>query len=65
MSNLLARMRLTFLLVIPRYPRLHADHIQNNVDVATLIADGKREEATTQLRDSLLETCDTILSFTD
>lgn len=65
MSNLLARMRLTFLLVIPRYPQLHAEHIQGNVDVATLIAEGKREEATTRLRDSLLETCDTILSFTD
>ena len=62
MDNLLARMRLTFLLAIPRYPQLHADHIQGNITLATLIADGKRDEAATLAHDSLMNTCDKILA---
>jgi len=62
MDNLLARMRLTFLLAIPRYPQLHADHIQGNITLATLIADGKRDEAATLTYDSLMNTCGKILA---
>ena len=62
MDNLLARMRLTFLLAIPRYPQLHADHIQGNITLATLIADGKRDEAATLTHDSLMNTCGKILA---
>ncbi|MDK8692903.1 GntR family transcriptional regulator [Corynebacterium sp. MSK158] len=62
MDNLLARMRLTFLLAIPRYPQLHADHIQGNITLATLIADGKRQEAATLAHDSLMNTCEKILA---
>ena len=62
MENLLARMRLTFLLAIPRYPQLHADHIQGNITLATLIADGKRDEAATLTYDSLMNTCGKILA---
>ena len=62
MDNLLARMRLTFLLAIPRYPQLHADHIQGNITLATLIADGKRDEAATLTYDSLMNTCSKILA---
>lgn len=62
MDNLLARMRLTFLLAIPRYPQLHADHIQGNITLATLIADGKRDEAATLAHDSLMNTCGKILA---
>ncbi|HAT1132648.1 GntR family transcriptional regulator [Corynebacterium striatum] len=62
MNNLLARMRLSFLLVIPRYPTLHAEHIEGNIRLAQLIADGKREEAAALLHDSLLRTCKTMLA---
>ncbi|MDU2587526.1 MAG: GntR family transcriptional regulator [Corynebacterium sp.] len=65
MDNLLARMRLTFLLAIPRYPQLHADHIQGNITLATLIADGKRLEAATLSHDSLMNTCEKILAVLD
>ncbi|MDK8670761.1 GntR family transcriptional regulator [Corynebacterium sp. MSK195] len=65
MDNLLARMRLTFLLAIPRYPQLHADHIQGNITLATLIADGKRLEAATLAHDSLMNTCEKILAVLD
>ena len=65
MDNLLARMRLTFLLAIPRYPQLHADHIQGNITLATLIADGKRQEAATLAHDSLMNTCEKILAVLD
>ena len=65
MENLLARMRLTFLLAIPRYPQLHADHIQGNITLATLIADGKRLEAATLAHDSLMNTCEKILAVLD
>ena len=65
MDNLLARMRLTFLLAIPRYPQLHADHIQGNITLATLIADGKRHEAATLSHDSLMNTCEKILAVLD
>ncbi|MDK8525419.1 GntR family transcriptional regulator [Corynebacterium sp. MSK150] len=65
MDNLLARMRLTFLLAIPRYPQLHADHIQGNIALATLIADGKRLEAATLAHDSLMNTCEKILAVLD
>ena len=65
MENLLARMRLTFLLAIPRYPQLHADHIQGNITLATLIADGKRLEAATLSHDSLMNTCEKILAVLD
>lgn len=65
MENLLARMRLTFLLAIPRYPQLHADHIQGNITLATLIADGKRREAATLAHDSLMNTCEKILAVLD
>lgn len=54
MQNLLARMRLTFLLVLPKIPEIHRTHIDYNVQVATLIAEGKREEAAAVSRDSLL-----------
>lgn len=65
MDNLLARMRLTFLLAIPRYPQLHADHIQGNITLTTLIADGKRREAATLAHDSLMNTCEKILAVLD
>ncbi|WP_408921450.1 GntR family transcriptional regulator [Corynebacterium tuberculostearicum] len=65
MDNLLARMRLTFLLAIPRYPQLHADHIQGNITLATLIADGKRHEAAALAHDSLMNTCEKILAVLD
>ena len=65
MDNLLARMRLTFLLAIPRYPQLHADHIQGNITLATLIADGKRLEAATLAHASLMNTCEKILAVLD
>ena len=65
MENLLARMRLTFLLAIPRYPQLHADHIQGNITLATLIADGKRHEAAALAHDSLMNTCEKILAVLD
>lgn len=65
MDNLLARMRLTFLLAIPRYPQLHADHIQGNITLATLIADGKRLEAATLSHDGLMNTCEKILAVLD
>lgn len=65
MDNLLARMRLTFLLAIPRYPQLHADHIQGNITLATLIADGKRQEAAMLSHDSLMNTCEKILAVLD
>jgi len=65
MDNLLARMRLTFLLAIPRYPQLHADHIQGNITLATLITDGKRQEAATLSHDSLMNTCEKILAVLD
>jgi len=55
MQNLLARMRLTFLLVLPRLPEIHYDYIDSNVRLATLIAAGEREEAATVSRDSLLK----------
>jgi len=55
MQNLLARMRLTFLLVLPRLPEFHYDYIDSNVRLATLIAAGEREEAATVSRDSLLK----------
>lgn len=45
MSNLLARMRLTFLLALPRYPQVHADHVETNHELAQLIAHGRRDEA--------------------
>ncbi|WP_459588066.1 GntR family transcriptional regulator [Corynebacterium camporealensis] len=63
MGNLLARMRLTFLLVIPLYPRLHADHIDGNIELAKLIAAGKREEAAELSHDSLERTCVRILDI--
>ena len=62
MSNLLARMRLSFLRVIPRYPDLHASHIDGNVELATLIAEGKREDAAELSRATLLGTLDKILA---
>lgn len=61
MNNLLARMRLS-LLVIPRYPTLHAEHIEGNTRLAQLIADGKREEAAALLHDSLLRTREKMLA---
>lgn len=60
MADLLARMRLAFLLVIPRYPLLHADHVEENVTLAQLIADGKREEAAAFSRDSLMRSLEAI-----
>lgn len=61
MGNLLARMRLTFLLVIPRYPLLHADHIDGNVELAGLIARGERLAAADLSHATLRATCDKIL----
>lgn len=62
MENLLARMRLTFLLVIPRYPSLHSEHIADNIALARLIAEGKRAEAADVCRGNLLATRDRILA---
>lgn len=62
MDNLLARMRLTFLLVIPRYPLLHADHIDGNAQLARLIARGSRREAADLSHATLRATCSKILS---
>ena len=62
MNNLLARMRLSFLLVIPRYPTLHAEHIEGNIRLSQLVAEGKREEAAALLHDSLLRTCEKMLA---
>lgn len=63
MSQLLARMRLSFLLILPHYPTLHVDHVEANVELARLIADGKREEAAVFCHDSLLETLATLEGF--
>lgn len=63
MGNLLAQMRLTFLLVLPEYPRIHDDHVDVNARVARLIDEGDREEAATLIRDSLLRTCRAILHY--
>ncbi len=63
MSQLLARMRLSFLLILPRYPSLHADHIEPNVELATLIADGRRAEAATLSRETLLGTLSTLEGY--
>ncbi|WP_165241605.1 GntR family transcriptional regulator [Corynebacterium lizhenjunii] len=60
MSHLLARMRLTFLLLIPRYPDIHTDHIESNVRLAQLIAQDKRADAADYCRACLLQTLDKI-----
>ncbi|MFH0411251.1 GntR family transcriptional regulator [Corynebacterium sp. L4756] len=54
MSNLLARMRLTFLQVLPLYPELHAENVQENVKVAQLLARDKRYEAAEMLRSNMM-----------
>lgn len=61
MNNLLARMRLTFLLVLPKYPNIHADHVESNAEIARLLAEGSKEEAATRLHASLHRTCEMIL----
>lgn len=63
MGNLLAQMRLTFLLVLPQYPNIHNDHVEGNARIAQLIADGEREKAATEIHDSLLATLEQILKF--
>lgn len=63
MGNLLARMRLTFMRVLPEYPRVHDDHVEGNARIVRLIADGQREKAAVEIHDSLLATCERILHY--
>ena len=60
MDNLLARMRLTFLLVLPIYPTVHSDWVKPNAQIAQLLADNKRAEAARLLHETLNHTFQTI-----
>lgn len=62
MDNLLARMRLTFLLALPRYPSLHVEHVPGNIRLAEYIAAGERDAAAAVAREALLATCRRILA---
>lgn len=63
MDNLLARMRLTFLLVLRVYPTIHGDYVHSNAHIARLLADDQRVPAATALHRSLNETCAKIISI--
>ncbi|MDO5031120.1 GntR family transcriptional regulator [Corynebacterium sp.] len=65
MSNLLARMRVTFLLALQRKPDIHAEHIETNLELATLIAAGKREEAAEASRADLTRAMNSIIAVLD
>ena len=56
MDNILARMRLTFLLVSPHYPQVHAEHVPINHEIAQLLHAGRRDEAAWRLHHSLQRT---------
>ena len=61
MSHLLARMRVTFLLTLERYPHIHDDHVQSNIDLAQLIARGERDAAADASRADLMRAMNAIL----
>ena len=61
MSHLLARMRLTFLLTLERYPQIHDNHVQPNIELAHLIAQGERDAAADACRADLMRAMDSIL----
>ena len=61
MSHLLARMRLTFLLTLERYPQIHDNHVQPNIELAHLIARGERDAAADACRADLMRAMDSIL----
>lgn len=61
MDNLLARMRLTFLFVLPDYPSVHLDRVAPNACIAQLLAEGARDEAVELLHEQLSLTCNLIL----
>lgn len=63
MVNLLARMRLTFLLVLPHYPRLHVDHVPGNIRLAQHIVAGERDVAAALSRKDLMATCNQIIDL--
>lgn len=61
MDNLLARMRLTFLFVLPDYPSVHRDRVRPNAHIAQLLAAGERAQAVELLYEQLSSTCQMIL----
>lgn len=61
MSHLLARMRVTFLLTLERNPHIHDEHVQSNVDLAHLIAQGERDAAADACRADLMRAMESIL----
>lgn len=61
MSHLLARMRLTFLLTLERYPQIHDNHVQPNIELAKLIAQGERDAAADACRADLMRAMNSIL----
>lgn len=61
MSHLLARMRLTFLLTLERYPQIHDNHVQANIDLAHLIMQGERDAAADACREDLMRAMESIL----
>lgn len=54
MNNLLARMRLSWLQVLPSYPSLHTKNVEENAKIAKLLAAGQRFEAAELVRTNLM-----------
>ena len=54
MNNLLARMRLSWLQVLPSYPSLHSKNVEENAKIAKLLASGQRYEAAELVRTNFM-----------
>lgn len=54
MNNLLARIRLSWLQVLPSYPSLHSKNVEENAKIAELLASGQRYEAAELVRTNLM-----------
>jgi DNA-binding GntR family transcriptional regulator len=63
MERLLARMRLVFLRAEQRDPGFHGGFVAVNRAVVTLLQAGERQDAATRLRDSLLQTRETLAAL--
>ncbi|WP_313546230.1 FCD domain-containing protein [Corynebacterium sp.] len=54
MNNLLARVRLSWLQVLPSYPSLHSKNVEENAKIAKLLASGQRYEAAELVHTNLM-----------